>query len=145
MEFTANQERIITFFKFSLFLIVIPLSFKLSFWITDSFIFPYKIMQVPFGCLIVIPVYAVTFFPIMLGFIGIIGFSLNALIEKVSFFEKAVSYIEPYNKRITIIFWILILLFPYVFWYLLNQTPFFANIDIYNLKEPNMQFRNIFA
>ena len=145
MEFTTNQERIITFFKFSLFFIAIPLSFKISFWITDSFIFPYKIMQEPFGCLILIPVYAFTFFPIMLGFISVIYFGLNALIEKVSFFEKAVCYIEPYNKRETIMFWILILLLPYVFYYLLNQIPFFANIDIYNLKKPNMQFRNIFA
>jgi len=146
MEFTANQERIITFFKLSLFIIAIPLSFKLSFWITDSFIFPYnKIMQVAFGFMIVIPIYAVTFFPIMLGFISVIGFSLNALVEKISFLEKAVSYIEPHNQRVTIMFWILILLCPYAFYYLLNQIPFFANINISNLKEPTMQFRNFFA
>jgi len=140
MEFTDNQKRIITFFKLSLFIIAIPLSFKLSFWITDSFIFPYnKTMQVPFGFLIVIPVYAVTFFPIMLGFISVIGFSLNTLIEKISFFEKAVKYIKPHDKRVSIIFWILILLLPYVFWSFLNQTPFFVNIDISGLKEPTMQ------
>ena len=132
MKSTSNQQSIIYLFHVSLFITLIPLSIKLSFWITNSFILSYnETISVPFGVFVLFPIYAITFVPLTAVLLSLIYISLDFLIKKSSFFERLTKYIEPYNNSTKIIFWTFVSLLPYILLLII-----YTHTYIYNLNSP---------